>query len=92
MGAVALHQPALDASGRWNASGGCAAIVQAKLWLQDAIAGMPKFPDDAKVDEELDRKSMPPPHRRTHRDQAGGRLSVRYFYDTEFIDNGAPSS
>ena len=28
-------------------------IVQAKLWLQDAIAGMPKFPDDAKVDEEL---------------------------------------
>ena len=31
-------------------------VVQAKLWLQDAIAGMPKFPDDAKVDEELDRE------------------------------------
>jgi hypothetical protein len=30
--------------------------VQAKLWLQDAIAGMPKFPDDAKVDEQLDRE------------------------------------
>lgn len=25
-------------------------VVQAKLWLQDAIAGMPKFPDDALVD------------------------------------------
>ncbi|OBB36810.1 hypothetical protein A5752_15410 [Mycobacterium sp. 852002-51961_SCH5331710] len=31
-------------------------VVQAKLWLQDAIAGMPKFPDDAKVDEQLDRE------------------------------------
>ena len=25
-------------------------VVQAKLWLQDAIAGMPQFPDDAEVD------------------------------------------
>jgi len=31
-------------------------VVQAKLWLQDAIAGMPKIPDDAKVDEQLDRE------------------------------------
>jgi ABC-type multidrug transport system fused ATPase/permease subunit len=31
-------------------------VVQAKLWLQDAIAGMPKFPDDAVVDEQLDRE------------------------------------
>ena len=31
-------------------------VVQAKLWLQDAIAGMPKFPDDAKVNEQLDRE------------------------------------
>lgn len=31
-------------------------VVQAKLWLQDAISGMPKFPDDAKVDEQLDRE------------------------------------
>ncbi|MBS1695362.1 MAG: hypothetical protein JST91_24415 [Actinobacteria bacterium] len=31
-------------------------VVQAKLWLQDAIAGMPKFPDDATVDEQLDRE------------------------------------
>ena len=31
-------------------------VIQAKLWLQDAISGMPKFPDDAKVDQELDRE------------------------------------
>lgn len=31
-------------------------VVQAKLWLQDAIAGMPRFPDDALVDEQLDRE------------------------------------
>lgn len=31
-------------------------VVQAKLWLQDAVAGMPKFPDDALVDEQLDRE------------------------------------
>jgi hypothetical protein len=30
--------------------------VQAKLWLQDAISGMPKFPDDRLVDQELDRE------------------------------------
>ncbi|KIU15079.1 membrane protein [Mycolicibacterium llatzerense] len=31
-------------------------VVRAKLWLQDAIAGMPKFPDDAAVDQQLDRE------------------------------------
>jgi ABC-type multidrug transport system fused ATPase/permease subunit len=42
-------------------------VVQAKLWLQDAIAGMPKFPDDAKVDEQLDREihAAPAPPERT---------------------------
>jgi hypothetical protein len=38
-------------------------VIQAKLWLQDAISGMPKFPDDAEVDKELDREihAAPPP-------------------------------
>lgn len=42
-------------------------IVQAKLWLQDAIAGMPKFPDDAEVDEQLDReiRAAPAPKHRS---------------------------
>ncbi|MBU9765554.1 hypothetical protein FR943_17080 [Mycobacterium sp. TNTM28] len=31
-------------------------VVQAKLWLQDAITGMPKFPDDATVDAQLERE------------------------------------
>jgi hypothetical protein len=31
-------------------------VVQAKLWLQDAIAGMPHFPDDDEVNEQLDRE------------------------------------
>jgi hypothetical protein len=31
-------------------------VIQAKLWLQDAVSGMPKFPDDAEVDEQLDRE------------------------------------
>jgi hypothetical protein len=31
-------------------------VVQAKLWLQHVVAGEPQFPDDAKVDEELDRE------------------------------------
>jgi hypothetical protein len=41
-------------------------IVQAKLWLQDAVAGMPHFPDDREVDEQLDREihaAPPPPER-----------------------------
>jgi heme/copper-type cytochrome/quinol oxidase subunit 4 len=39
-------------------------VVQAKLWLQDAIAGMPHFPDDKEVNAELDREihaAAPPP-------------------------------
>ncbi|MGV0791041.1 hypothetical protein [Mycolicibacterium sp. XJ1819] len=42
-------------------------VVQAKLWLQDAITGMPKFPDDAEVDEQLDReiRAAPAPPQRT---------------------------
>lgn len=41
-------------------------VVQAKLWLQDAIAGMPKFPDDAEVDAQLDReiRAAPAPRER----------------------------
>lgn len=31
-------------------------VVQAKLWLQHVVAGEPHFPDDAKVNEELDRE------------------------------------
>ncbi len=31
-------------------------VVQAKLWLQHVVAGEPQFPDDAKVDQELDRE------------------------------------
>ncbi|ORA66758.1 hypothetical protein BST23_09745 [Mycolicibacterium elephantis] len=45
-------------------------VVQAKLWLQDAIAGMPKFPDDAKVDEQLDREIRAAP---APRSRAGAR-------------------
>ncbi len=41
-------------------------VVQAKLWLQDAVSGMPRFPDDARVDQELDREihAAAPPKRR----------------------------
>jgi len=50
-------------------------IVQAKLWLQDAIAGMPKFPDDAAVDEELDREihAAPAPRDRAAHDDGPPR-------------------
>jgi heme/copper-type cytochrome/quinol oxidase subunit 4 len=38
-------------------------VVQAKLWLQHVIAGEPQFPDDAEVDQQLDREihAAPPP-------------------------------
>jgi hypothetical protein len=39
-------------------------IVQAKLWLQDAVSGLPRFPDDKRVNQELDREihaATPPP-------------------------------
>lgn len=40
--------------------------VQAKLWVQDAISGMPRFPDDRVVDQQLDREihAAPPPPQR----------------------------
>jgi hypothetical protein len=42
-------------------------VVQVKLWLQDAIAGMPHFPDDDKVNEQLDREihAAPAPQERS---------------------------
>lgn len=41
-------------------------VVQAKLWVQDAISGMPRFPDDRMVDQQLDREihAAPPPAQR----------------------------
>ncbi len=41
-------------------------VVQAKLWLQDVVAGEPRFPDDDAVDAELDREihAAPAPPRR----------------------------
>jgi hypothetical protein len=38
-------------------------VVRAKLWLQDAIAGTPRLPDNRTVDAELDREvhAAPPP-------------------------------
>jgi heme/copper-type cytochrome/quinol oxidase subunit 4 len=39
-------------------------VVQAMLWLQTVVAGMPHFPDDKEVDAELDREihaAAPPP-------------------------------
>lgn len=34
-------------------------VVQANLWLQSVLAGMPRFPDDATVDAELNRSVHP---------------------------------
>lgn len=38
-------------------------VVRAKLWLQDAIAGTPRLPDERTVDAQLDRQvhAAPPP-------------------------------
>ena len=58
-------------------------VVQAKLWLQHVVAGEPRFPEDSEVDQELDRE--------IHAAPTPGRTAapgVKYFYDTEFIDNG----
>ena len=40
-------------------------VVQAKLWLQHVIAGEPQFPDDAEVDQQLDREIHAAPAPRT---------------------------
>ena len=36
-------------------------VVQAKLWVPDAISGMPRFPDDQLVDAQLDRENHAAP-------------------------------
>lgn len=36
-------------------------VVSGKLWLQHAIAGEPRFPDDVEVNEQLDREIHPAP-------------------------------
>ena len=36
-------------------------VVQAKLWLQHAVAGEPHFPDDSEVDQQLDLEIHPAP-------------------------------
>ncbi|MDT5014131.1 MAG: hypothetical protein QOD39_291 [Mycobacterium sp.] len=42
-------------------------VVQAKLWLQHAVAGEPHFPEDSEVDQQLDREihAAPAPGERT---------------------------
>ena len=67
-------------------------VVQAKLWLQHVVAGEPHFPDD----NEVDAATRPgDPSRARAAGTAGGRATgcragarVKYFYDTEFIDDG----
>ena len=68
-------------------------VVQAKLWLQHVIAGEPRFPDDTEVEpatrprdprrsRAADGYPAPSPRKRAR------RPGVKYFYDTEFIDDG----
>jgi heme/copper-type cytochrome/quinol oxidase subunit 4 len=45
-------------------------VVSAKLWLQHAIAGEPRFPDDVEVNEQLDREIHPAPAPRSPSQQA----------------------
>ena len=71
-------------------------VVQAKLWLQRIIAGKPRLPDEPQVDAELDREvhAAPAPKPSVDAQPRSPRIAadrvrpVRYFYDTEFIDNG----
>ena len=66
-------------------------VVQAKLWLQHVVAGEPHFPDDKEVNEQLDREIHPapaPPEPLAVEQAAAVRARVKYFYDTEFIDDG----
>lgn len=47
-------------------------VVQGKLWLQHVIAGEPHFPEDAEVDQQLDREihaAPAPPHLRPPTDR-----------------------
>lgn len=39
-------------------------VVSGKLWLQHAIAGEPRFPDEVEVNERLDREIYPAPQAR----------------------------
>lgn len=48
-------------------------VVRAKLWLQDGMTGMPKFPDDALVDEQLDKEIHAAPAPRRHKDKQQDR-------------------
>jgi hypothetical protein len=50
--------------------------------------GEPHFPDDREVDQQLDREIHAAARRRRPRRPETASVSVRYFYDTEFIDNG----
>ena len=47
---------ALDRERKWRRP-----VVQAKLWLQCAIAGTPRFPDERMVDAQLDHDVHPAP-------------------------------
>jgi hypothetical protein len=47
---------ALDRERRWRRP-----VVQAKLWLQCAIAGTPRVPDERAVDAQLDQEVRPAP-------------------------------
>jgi hypothetical protein len=53
-------------------------VVRAKLWLQDAIAGEPKFPDDVTVDAELDREvhAAPAPAERAAAEQEASQKAA----------------
>ncbi len=69
-------------------------VVQAKLWLQHVIAGEPRFPDDTEVEpatrprDPRRARASGRPRRRLAAGSDRDRPGVRYFYDTEFIDNG----
>ena len=53
-------------------------VVQAKLWLQYAIAGTPRLPDERTVDAQLDRDVHPaPPPEGTEPILIGGHAAPR---------------
>ena len=70
-------------------------VVQAKLWLQHVDRREPKFPDDAKVDEELDREIHAAPGAAgTGSSQTGSSLGPACATSTtpSSSTTGAPSS